>query len=112
MHKELDAICAEAGVSYNDAIARVVVEMAASGNLEAIKFVTDRVEGRAIQAVELSGPDGMPLEPITGVTNAVDASRIYMQTLACGDGYLDAQAEDADNVIELAVKRAERDRDE
>lgn len=42
-------------------LAAVLLEKALRGNLDAAKLVLDRVEGRALQRTELSGPDAGPL---------------------------------------------------
>jgi hypothetical protein len=42
-------------------IADALVRKAAEGDVGAIKEVFDRVEGKAIQATEISGPDGSAL---------------------------------------------------
>ncbi len=49
------------GVPNDTAIARVLVEIARAGNLEAIREIADRTEGKARQRIEQSGPDGGPL---------------------------------------------------
>ncbi len=49
------------GVANDAAIARKLVEMARDGNLEAIREIADRTEGKARQRIEQSGPDGGPL---------------------------------------------------
>ena len=43
-------------------IANKLVKLAAEGDTMAIKEVFDRTEGKARQAMELSGPDGGPME--------------------------------------------------
>lgn len=45
-----------------------LLEEAEGGNMVAIKELFDRLDGRAVQATELSGPDGGPIET-TGTSN-------------------------------------------
>jgi len=42
-------------------IARKLISMALEGNLDAIHELADRVEGKARQRIEQSGPDGGPI---------------------------------------------------
>lgn len=39
-------------------IAEALVDKAASGDVQAIKEVADRLDGKAVQATEISGPEG------------------------------------------------------
>jgi hypothetical protein len=39
-----------------------LLEEAEAGNMTAVKEVVDRLDGKAIAAVEMSGPDGNPIE--------------------------------------------------
>lgn len=48
-------------------IADKLVEKAAEGDIQAIKEVFDRTEGKAMQALELSGADGAPIELVKRV---------------------------------------------
>lgn len=43
-------------------IAESLVEQARNGDLKAIEMVADRLDGRPMQAQELSGPDGGPVQ--------------------------------------------------
>lgn len=43
------------------AIAEKLIDMAASGDLGAIKEFADRADGKAMQAIEASGPGGGPI---------------------------------------------------
>src|SRR5215469_1815714 len=45
-------------------IARAHIEKAASGDMQAIKDLADRLDGRPAQALEHSGPDGEPIRRI------------------------------------------------
>lgn len=49
-------------------IALKLLQEAEDGNMVAIKEVFDRLDGRAVQATEISGPDGGPIET-TGTSN-------------------------------------------
>jgi hypothetical protein len=49
-------------------IARTHIEKAAAGDMQAIKELADRLDGKPAQALEHSGPDG---EPITKVVNEI-----------------------------------------
>jgi len=51
----------EDGLTYREAIVLKMREMALGGNLEAAKYVIDRLEGKPAQAVELSGDERRPL---------------------------------------------------
>jgi hypothetical protein len=46
------------------AVAEKVWELAASGDIQAIKEIGDRVDGKAVASTEISGPDGSAL-PVT-----------------------------------------------
>src|SRR5215831_5258769 len=49
-------------------IARIHIEKAAAGDMQAIKELADRLDGRPAQMLEHSGPDS---EPITKVVNEI-----------------------------------------
>jgi hypothetical protein len=49
-------------------IALKLLQEAEDGNMVAIKEVFDRLDGRAVQATELSGPEGGPIET-SGTSN-------------------------------------------
>lgn len=76
----------------------LIVTAAAEGDLEAFRFVTERVEGRVPQAIEVSGRDGRPIESITVTMTPAEAARLYAQALVDIDGCV---AVDADNLPEL-----------
>lgn len=48
-------------------IATKLVAMAANGDMQAIKEINDRVDGKSMQGLELSGLDGEPIEQVTVV---------------------------------------------
>lgn len=97
LHDMLDRVCLETGASMEQEIALKVVTLAAGGDWEAIKFLTDRVEGKAVQAVELSGPDGKPIEQITATMSATEAARIYTQMMRDENGDVLPPEEPEDN---------------
>lgn len=60
-----EAVLGEADVIRIRRIVRKLVEKAEAGDIQAIKEIFDRVEGKPTAAVELTGADGEPLEPTT-----------------------------------------------
>jgi len=50
------------GRSYAEAIAEKLAKKALAGNIPAAREIADRAEGKARQAMELSGPGSGPLE--------------------------------------------------
>lgn len=44
-----------------DNVARALLTAAQAGDMQAIKELGDRLDGKAVQAIEASGPDGGPL---------------------------------------------------
>ena len=50
------------GVPMKEAIAKSLIKAAVKGNIQAIKEFGDRVEGKAKQALELTGQDGKPID--------------------------------------------------
>ena len=50
------------GATYADIIAMSLMREAIKGKVPAASEMADRIEGRAIQTQEISGPDGGPLE--------------------------------------------------
>ena len=59
----------EEGATYGDALAYRIFMAAITGKHEAAKEITDRVEGRAPQSMQISGPNGKPLIPKGGLTS-------------------------------------------
>lgn len=49
-----------------DKLAKLVVDKALEGERWAVEEVTTRFDGKPAQAVELSGPDGGPVESVNG----------------------------------------------
>ena len=62
-------------------ITKALLEKASMGELMAIKEVFDRVEGKAVQAVELTGANQGPLMIINASMTPADAAREYARTL-------------------------------
>jgi hypothetical protein len=52
-------------------IARTHIEKAASGDMQAIRELADRLDGRPAQILEHGGPDSEPIEQITKVVNKI-----------------------------------------
>lgn len=50
------------GRSYAEAIAEKLAKKALRGNIAAVREIADRAEGKARQAMEVSGPEGGPLD--------------------------------------------------
>lgn len=73
-------------VSNAEAIADKLIEMALGGNLEAMKELADRAEGKPKQRTEFSGPDGgsIPLDmPVS--RNEIERRIAELTTKAKGD---------------------------
>lgn len=52
------------------AIAEALIQKAEGGDINAIREIGDRIDGKSIQAVEMGGPDGGPLE-FTQITRQI-----------------------------------------
>ena len=50
------------GKKNADAVAEQLISLALSGDLDAIKVILDRVDGKVVERQEISGPDGGPVE--------------------------------------------------
>lgn len=50
------------GDTRRDGVARTLVEMATNGNLDAIRYVFDRIDGKIPDAMMLGGFDGGPID--------------------------------------------------
>jgi hypothetical protein len=62
------------GQSYAEAIAEQLAKKALAGDISAAREIADRAEGKARQAMEVSGPDGCP----SIVINMIDiAGNVY-----------------------------------
>jgi len=68
------------GVANDVAIARKLVKMARAGNMDAIKEIGDRTEGKPRQRIEASGPEGGPL-PFDIPDNRTDLERRIAELL-------------------------------
>lgn len=66
------AIAQDDGVRLR-AIAEKLMTMAADGDIQAIKELADRSDGKAMQAVEASGPNGGAIQIEKIVREIVDA---------------------------------------
>jgi molecular chaperone GrpE (heat shock protein) len=55
-------------------IADKLLAMAEDGDIQAIKEVGDRLDGKPTQATELSGPEGQPLTTIVNFVTPSDGS--------------------------------------
>jgi hypothetical protein len=56
----------------NVAIARKLIQMALAGNLDAIREIADRVEGKPRQRSEITGADGAPLFEAPGTREELE----------------------------------------
>jgi hypothetical protein len=70
-------------ITNDTAIARKLIKMAIGGDLDAIREVTDRAEGKARQRNEFSGPDGgaIPLTEITATREALERRLAELLTI-------------------------------
>jgi hypothetical protein len=59
-----------------------IIREAKRGNVHAFREITDRVEGKVAQAVEVSGPNQGPVQSITSEMTPAQAARAYQETLA------------------------------
>lgn len=55
---------------YLNIVATKLVELAAEGDIQAIKEINDRVDGKATQAVELGGRGGGPMKLVVEYVSA------------------------------------------
>lgn len=68
------AIRAKYGKEWDESLAELAAQLvnaAAAGDLQALKEIGDRIDGKPKQQTELSGPDGAAI-PMTTVVNFVD----------------------------------------
>lgn len=82
----LNEVDRKTGDSNLRVMVRNVVTLAKAGDMQAVEFVTNRVEGKVPQAVEVSGRDGAPIETITATMTLAEAARLYAMTVADEDG--------------------------
>jgi hypothetical protein len=68
-----------------------IINQAMSGDMEAVKFITERVEGKVPQAVEMTGRDGGPMEVIDRTLTPQQAAQAYAATLGSEDAGLDGE---------------------
>jgi hypothetical protein len=69
-----DALRAELTDKDRQQLARKIIGLALAGNIPAIAFLADRLEGKPVQALEHSGPEGerlllLDVPKLTGVSN-------------------------------------------
>jgi ribosomal protein L29 len=95
----------KSGRSYAEAISEKLARKALAGNISAVREIADRAEGKARQAMELSGPGSGPLE-IQNMTDEELNKRLEQlrakEIENMRDEELDKQIE------ELRAKRKER----
>lgn len=58
------AVVQEDGAKLRE-IADKLVALATEGDMQAIKEIGDRLDGKPAQSMEIGGPDGGPLETVT-----------------------------------------------
>lgn len=63
------------------AIAERLVNMAVAGDMAAIKEINDRIDGKSMQALEISGHEGKPIEHVHRTMTAREAAIAYQETL-------------------------------
>lgn len=80
LHEELDASKLD-GQPVERVIAQKIIEMACAGDLKAIEFLTERVEGKVAQAVELSGGKGGPIQSININMTPEEAIQAYLDAV-------------------------------
>src|SRR5260221_11311193 len=76
--------------------------IAPDADFMAIKEIFDRVEGRSVQAMEVSGRDGRPAEVLTVNMSLAEISRLYADTLGS-----DAPFEDETPEVEETATNVE-----
>ena len=59
--RELLEVCGEDGRTHREVIIAKMISLAAAGNVDAAKYICDRLQGKPAQAVELSGDERRPL---------------------------------------------------
>lgn len=96
LHSELDKLT-DMGVTIESAIVTKVCQMAMNGEMSAVNFVADRVEGKPTQAIELTGRDGGPIAHIGVELTPSDAARLYANTLSDPEAGLDFDYDGAEH---------------
>jgi hypothetical protein len=92
LHEALDEIDKGVDLPFDAVIARKVRDLAVSGDMRAIEFISDRVEGKVSQGVEISGPDRGPIEHITREMTPAEAMRLFNDALNESDaGVVDVE---------------------
>lgn len=102
---ELNEFDPSEGIQKFRVLVRRLVERAIrpeNADFAAMQFIFDRVEGRAMQAIEMSGPERKPIEQITMEMPLSDIARLYAQTLGSSEDGVDPEVEDdPTNVVPL-----------
>lgn len=62
-------------------VAQALVTAGIAGDMVAVKEIFNRVEGRVPMGVEMSGPDGEPIQNITSNMTPAEAAKLYADTL-------------------------------
>ena len=95
----------KSGRSYAQVIAEKLAKKARAGNISAAKEIADRAEGKARQAMELSGPEGGPLD----IQNMTDEElKKRLEELRVKDDESLTEEELDKRIEELRAKRKER----
>jgi len=93
------------GRTYAEAITEKIAKKALTGNIPAAKELADRAEGKARQAMEVSGPEGGPLD----IQNTTDEElRERLEELRAKDDESLTDEELDKRIEELSAKRKER----
>lgn len=64
IEQALEEVEPNSGKSYKQLVAKRLAHMAVSGDMQAIKEINDRVDGRAKQQIEHGGMDGEPIKVV------------------------------------------------
>lgn len=59
--RELLELRGEDGLTQREVIVQKMIDLAKAGNVDAAKYICDRLQGKPAQAVELSGDERRPL---------------------------------------------------
>jgi hypothetical protein len=72
----------KSGLTYNVAVNVAMAQEAALGNVKAFNSIMNRIEGKPIQAVELSGPAKAPIKTIRGGMTLEEKAQAYADMAA------------------------------
>ncbi len=70
LHREAKGVDGVKTKRFN-IVAAKLVELAEDGDMSAIKEITDRIDGKAMQAVEHSGPLGGAIETVSKIVREI-----------------------------------------